>query len=226
VIGTDATVHRSPIIMARTKTSSIRLSPDDQLQPYLLEPTGPLSWPDIFSNDHPVEVEVGCGKGLFLVSAAGNCPRCNFFGIEIAHKFARFTAAQLARHSLINARVAKADAQRVLTEWITDASVAVVHVYFPDPWWKRRHRKRRIFTDSFLIQVVRVLVPGGQLRFATDVSDYFDEILRRIESQPALIAAELPDEHPPQHDLDYLTNFERKYRKVGKPVYRAGYVKS
>ena len=108
---------------------------------------------------------------------------------------------------------------------VAHASVAALHVYFPDPWWKRRHKRRRIFTDSFLNQVVRVLISGGELRLATDVPDYFDEIEHRIESQPALTPAELPAEHPPQHDLDYLTNFERKYRKVGKPVFRACYAK-
>ena len=211
--------------MGRTKTSLTRLPPEDQLQPYVLEPTGPLLWQEIFGNGQPVEVEVGCGKGLFLISSAAQFPTRNFLGIEIANKFARFTAARLAKHSLTNARVAHADARRVLTEWIADSSVSALHVYFPDPWWKRRHKKRRIFTDSFLTQVVRVLVSGGQLRFAMDVPEYFDETNRRIESQPALIPAELPAEHPPQHDLDYLTNFERKYRKVGKSVFRACYAK-
>jgi tRNA (guanine-N7-)-methyltransferase len=211
--------------MARTKTSSTRIPPDEQLQPYLLAPTGPLSWPAVFGNEHPVEVEVGCGKGLFLISAAGNFPKRNFFGIEIAGKFARFTAARLAQNSLTNARVAHADARRVLTEWIAASSVAAVHVYFPDPWWKRRHKKRRIFTDSFLTQVIRVLVSGGELRIATDVPDYFDEIIRRVAAQPALAPTPLPVEHSLELGVDYLTNFERKYRKVGKTVFRACYTK-
>jgi tRNA (guanine-N7-)-methyltransferase len=211
--------------MARTKTSTTRIPPDEQLQRYLLVPTGPLAWLAIFGNENPVEVEVGCGKGLFLVSAAGSFPKRNFFGIEIAGKFAGFTAARLAQNSLTNARVAHADARRVLTEWTADSSVTAMHIYFPDPWWKRRHKKRRIFTDSFLTQVIRVLIPGGELRLATDVPDYFEEICLRIQLHPALTAAPLPVDQSPPRELECLTNFERKYRKVGKPVFRASYIK-
>ncbi len=211
--------------MSRTKTSSARLPPPLELSTFLLEPTAPLDWHRVFGNDNPVEVEVGCGKGLFLISAATQFPKRNFFGIELAAKFAQFTAAQLAKHSLTNARVARADARRVATERIADSSVAALHVYFPDPWWKRRHKKRRIFTDSFLTQVVRVLKPGGELRLATDVPDYFDEISRRIAAQSGLIPAPFQPDQPQQQDTDYLTNFERKYLKAGKSVFRACFIK-
>lgn len=212
--------------MGRTKTSPTRLPPDDQLQPYLLKPTGLLSWPAIFGNDQPVEVEVGCGKGLFLVSAATQFPKRNFFGIEIAHKFARFTAARLAKQSLSNARVAQADARRVLTEWIADASVAALHVYFPDPWWKRRHKKRRIFNEGFVAQAARVLRQDGELRIASDVEEYYKKIEGLIGQHSAFEPLERILDPNPQQDFDDLTNFERKYLKLGKQIFRATYRKS
>ena len=211
--------------MGRTKTSSGRLPREDELQPYLLEPTGPISWQDLFGNDHPVEVEVGSGKGLFLISAATQFPKRNFFGIEIARKFARFTAGRLAKRSLANARIAQADARRVLTEWLPVASVAALHVYFPDTWWKRRHKKRRIFTESFVTQISRVLVPHGELHVASDVEEYFREIEQLLNRHAAFSRAESARARHAEHDLDYLTNFERKYRKVGKLIYRSHFVR-
>ncbi len=209
--------------MGSTKTSSGRLPPEHELQPYLLEPTGPISWQNLFGNENPVEIEVGSGKGLFLISAATQFPRRNFFGIEIARKFARFTAGRLAKRSLSNARIAYADARRVLTEWVPDSSVAAVHVYFPDPWWKRRHKKRRIFTESFVSHIIRVLAPQGELRVASDVEEYFRRIETVIASHTGLTRLESPMECDPAHDFNYLTNFERKYRKAGKPIWRANY---
>lgn len=187
----------------------------------LLEPTGPVHWPDLFANDRQVEVEVGCGKGLFLVSAATERPDSNFFGIEMSHKYAQFAADRVARRRLENVRVARADARRVLAEWIAHGSVSAVHVYFPDPWWKRRHKKRRVFTESFVAHVARVLRAGGELHVASDVGEYFALIRGLVQGHRSFVPCDTPGEHVPAHDLDYLTNFERKYRKEGKPIFRA-----
>ena len=100
-----------------------------------------------------------------------------------------------------------------------------VHVYFPDPWWKTRHRKRLLFTPEFAVLVIRVLRPGGVLHFATDVADYFAMVTGLLKQVPEFIPLPPPAEHAPEHDLDYMTNFERKFRKQGKPIYRAEYEK-
>ena len=211
--------------MGRTKTSAGGLPPESELLPFWVEPAGPLKWAEVFGNTRPVEVEVGSGKGLFLVSAATQFSNRNFLGIEISPKFARFTAARLSKSSLSNARIVCGDARRMFTEWIGDASVAAVHVYFPDPWWKRRHKKRRIFTESFLGHAERILEPGGQLRVASDVEEYFEAIRELVGKNPAFvpIETELPGE--PENESNYLTNFERKYRKSGRQVFKAYFQK-
>lgn len=209
--------------MSRTKTSSVTLPPAADLAAYLLEPAGPIDWRELFGNDHSVQVEVGCGKGLFLITAAAASPKTNFFGIEIARKFAAFTAARLARDSLTNARIARADARRLLAEFIAPESVSVLHVYFPDPWWKRRHKKRRLVDDHFIEQAARVLHPAGELRVASDVEEYFHVIDQVVARHAAFRRIEWPTESELAGEAESLTNFERKYRQVGKPIYRAAF---
>jgi tRNA (guanine-N7-)-methyltransferase len=207
--------------MAQRKRSAIELKVDAAADPYLLDPAGPLDWPALFGNSNGVEIEVGSGKGLFLITAAAERPKTNFLGIEIARKYAAFIADRALRRGLTNVRVACADARRVLSEGVAASSVQAVHVYFPDPWWKRRHKKRRVFTDAFVRDAARVLVPGGELRLASDVEEYFQLMCELVTASGSFTPKELPLDREPQHDLDYLTNFERKYRKQGRPVFRA-----
>jgi tRNA (guanine-N7-)-methyltransferase len=101
--------------------------------------------------------------------------------------------------------------------------VAAVHVYFPDPWWKKRHKKRRVFTPEFAADVARVLRPGGRLHIATDVEEYFGVMTGIVRAMPAFreLAAEVST--APVGEADYRTNFERKARLAGTPVWRAVY---
>ncbi|MEX0938372.1 MAG: tRNA (guanosine(46)-N7)-methyltransferase TrmB [Pirellulales bacterium] len=179
----------------------------------------------LFNRPAPLEVEVGSGKGLFMLRAAQQFPEHNFLGIEIAHKYARFAAARLAKHEIANAAMVQGDAQRVFREVLPDESLAAVHVYFPDPWWKKRHHKRRIMNDAFLGQVQRVLLPDGRLHFWTDVGDYFEESLARIAVVTSLAGPFPVDAAPAEHTLDYRTHFERRMRLANLPVYRSEFRK-
>ncbi|MBI1915218.1 MAG: tRNA (guanosine(46)-N7)-methyltransferase TrmB [Planctomycetes bacterium] len=206
--------------------------PLEDLQPYLLplpvspRPDAPppcYDWAQVFGNSQPVEIEVGFGKGLFLLNAAAAHPGINFVGVEIERKYQLFAATRMAKRSLNNVRLACADARDFLRQRVADASVQTVHVYFPDPWWKKRHHKRRVFTEDFARQCMRILSVGGRLQVATDVEDYYQLITEVLAQVEGLCPLSPPEEHEPAHDFDYLTNFERKFRKKGKTIFRATY---
>src|SRR5262249_29784621 len=163
------------------------------------------------------------GKGLFLLNAGAARPDVNFLGVEIERKYQFLTATRLARRGLRNVRVLCADARRLFRDYVPAASVQAVHIYFPDPWWKKRHHKRRVFNEDFADQCARILVPRGRLHLATDVEEYFQLSMAMLAAMPAFRTLPSPAVAEPQHEQDYLTNFERKYRKEGRPVYRAIY---
>jgi tRNA (guanine-N7-)-methyltransferase len=182
-----------------------------------------LDWRALFGNDHPVELEVGSGKGLFLVNAATAKPGHNFVGVELAKKYAKRAAERVARKNLTNVRVIPGDARLFLARSVPPESLRSVHVYFPDPWWKARHKKRRVFAEPLVADIERTLVPEGDLHVATDVEEYFGVILDLLAGHPRFRQAPPPQPKDPEHDLDYLTNFERKYRLEGRPIWRAHY---
>ena len=179
----------------------------------------------LFGRHAPLEVELGSGKGLFLQNAAINQPDHNFLGVEVAHKYAHFTAARLAKRNLNNAISVDGDGLRMFRELLPDDSLAAVHVYFPDPWWKKRHHKRRVLNETFLADVVRTLKSQGRLHFWTDVKEYYDATLKLIAQQTPLVGPLGVPQQTAEHDLDYRTHFERRTRLNEAPVYRSQFVK-
>jgi tRNA (guanine-N7-)-methyltransferase len=189
------------------------------------EPVAAIDWQSMFGNANPVELEVGFGKGLFLVRSAQENPNVNYFGIEIVRKYQLIAATRIIQLGLKNVKVAADDAKPYLSQAIPEGSLQAVHVYFPDPWWKNRHQKKKLFTEDFARSVARVLKPNGVLYFVSDVKDYFD-MVREILAEIPIFVEELPQEAlPGTHDLDYLTHFERKFRIEGRPIYRSKYLR-
>ena len=206
-----------------------KIDPSLDLSKHLLEfeqLKRPWSAAAIFGRVAPLEIEVGSGKGLFLRNAARSRPDVDFLGIEIAHKYARFAAAGLAKAGLSNGRVLSGDGMRIFAELIPEAALAAVHVYFPDPWWKKRHRKRRVMNETFLGHVERTLLPGGALHFWTDVEEYFQATLELLAAHARLSGPIAVPETPAEHDLAYRTHFERRMRLASEPVYRAEFRKA
>lgn len=187
----------------------------------------PNPWNDtaLFGRSAPLEVEVGSGKGLFMASAAAAHPERNFLGLEIAARYAEYAAARLAKKGLTNAVMMSGDALRVFRELLPDSSLAAVHVYFPDPWWKARHRKRRVMNEALVADIERTLQPGGELHFWTDVEEYFQTTLELLAAKSRLEGPLPVPEKPPEHDLDYRTHFERRMRLHHEAVYRSLYRK-
>jgi tRNA (guanine-N7-)-methyltransferase len=206
-----------------------RIDPSLDLSRHLKSLDGlPRPWDEaaLFGRHAPLEVEVGSGKGLFLLAASQAHPERNYLGIEIVERYAAFCASRLMKRNITNAVVAAADAGRVFAELLPEASLDAVHVYFPDPWWKSRHKKRRVMNPRFARHIERTLRPGGRLHFWTDVEEYFVSTLEML-AQETRLSGPLPVvEQPAEHDLDYRTNFERRVRQLGKPVYRAEFTKA
>jgi tRNA (guanine-N7-)-methyltransferase len=180
----------------------------------------------LFGRDAPLEVEVGSGKGLFIESAAIANPAHNFFGVEIATKYARFAAARLAKHNLSNAVMLHGDGQRLFAELLPDDCLTAVHVYFPDPWWKKRHHKRLLMNERFVQLIQRKLERGGALHYWTDVEERYHETLELLGTHTQLVGPIEVAELTPQHDLDYRTHFERRMRLNALAVYRAEFRRS
>ncbi|MBM79993.1 MAG: tRNA (guanosine(46)-N7)-methyltransferase TrmB [Planctomycetaceae bacterium] len=198
-------------------------APTVDLRPYFqtLDDLSPsIDWDEMFEKDQPIELDVGCGRGLFLFTASTTRLDTNFVGIELDYREGRRAAKRLAKLEQPNGRVLGGDAREALGKMIEPASVSAVHFYFPDPWWKKKHKRRRLFTDQFANMIARVLKPGGHLHSWTDVEDYFGVIQALMDHHADFVTLDPPDERDPEHDMDYQTSFERKKRKEGFPIYR------
>jgi tRNA (guanine-N7-)-methyltransferase len=184
-------------------------------------PTPPINWEQLFGNTNPVEIEVGMGKGLFLLTSATGRPDTNFFGIEIVRKYQLYATSRFAVRELRNVKTVCADAGWIFKQFVPTASVSAVHVYFPDPWWKARHKKRRVFTSGFAAEAARILRVGGRLLIATDVEEYFGVMTGIVRAMPAFQEVRAETSRGTVEEAGYQTNFERKARQKGTPVWRA-----
>ncbi len=173
----------------------------------------PLHWAEVFGFEpQGIEIEVGSGKGLFLRQQAAASPETGFLGVERAGKWLRLSAERVARDGRMNIRLIRADAFDLLARWAPAGSVTAIHVYFPDPWPKKRHAKRRLLGRPLFDLSARVLGPGGILAIATDVLPYFEEAR-------ATLAAHLCFEETPvteQGRESVRTNYAIKYEREGR----------
>ena len=192
--------------------------PSVSLKPENLD--GKIDFVRVFGRACPVHIEVGAGKGTFLLNQARAHPDNNFLGIEWARKYYRFAVDRIGRWGLTNVRIIRTDAAAFLADFIPDNSVDCFHIYFPDPWPKKRHHKRRFICPANLEHLVRCLRIGGQLKIATDHADYFEQIKTVLTAWNEKL-----------QEIDFLptagaeasewvgTNFERKYLKDQRPIY-------
>jgi tRNA (guanine-N7-)-methyltransferase len=169
---------------------------------------------ELFGCGAPLHVDLGCGDGSFLCEMAHQFPKTNFLGIERLTK--RVEKVRRKAEKIDNVRVLRADSLFAVRYLLPESSVETFYLLFPDPWPKRRHQLRRIFTRDFLDAIAIALQQRGVLRVATDQLDYFQQVERL--SQGHLQFQVAPQSSDPA--VLPVTKFERKFREQGAPIYR------
>ncbi len=181
--------------------------------------SAPLHWLEIFGREAPVELEIGCGNGRFLSLHAPLHKEINFFAIEIAAKYALLAARRMDKREVGNVRVSAAEANEFLERWVAPGSLQAMHIYFSDPWPKRRHARRRLFQYSFLNRVARAVRENGMVYIRTDVDWYFADILTLFVEHPLYEMLTFGEQTEfPQDDL-LMTGFESKALRQGRRVF-------
>lgn len=181
---------------------------------------GKTDFAHIFGRSGAVHIEIGTGKAAFLLNEARAEPDANFFGIERARRYFRYAVDRIGRWGLTNVRIMRTDAVLFLTDFVPDDSVDCFHIYFPDPWPKKRHHKRRFLCPANLGQLIRTLKIDGQLKIATDHAEYFEVIKGLIAAENNRLE-EIEFVRPAGTEIGEWvgTNFERKYLKQNIPIY-------
>jgi tRNA (guanine-N7-)-methyltransferase len=192
--------------LAPLPASEIELVPGNYFA--LLDPA------TVFSRPAPLEVDLGCGNGAFLVAMAEKYPERNFLGIERLEGRVRSACGRASRHNVRNLRVLRVETSYAVEYLLPAGSIAAAHLLFPDPWPKKRHEQRRIVTKDFLAAVHRLLVPDGSFRIATDRADYF-AVIRELIAHSAFL-----EEPATQEEAFPLTTFEKRFLADGAPIYR------
>ena len=193
---------------------------DEQLPPWQDGAIDLKAWFGADAAARPLELEIGSGKGTFLVQQAAQAPDVNYLGLEYARSYWQHAADRCRRHGLDNVKLVRAEADFFVRNYVMPCSLRQVHVYFPDPWPKKRHHKRRFICEGNVDQIHRVLKTGGHLKIATDHADYFEHMqtvlrgygsrFREIEFRPTAGA----------RGGEWVgTNFERKYLKEERCVF-------
>jgi len=187
---------------------------------------GAVDWQSVFGNDLPVELELGSGKGRFIIRSALQFPEKNFFGVERAAKFFHIMKQRICDSAALNIRILKADADDFIRNYVAPGSVAACHIYFPDPWPKTRHRKRRLINPGFLQAVKEALAVNGTVFFATDYADYFKVMVASAASTAGLEEVYRTTIQPVEAEAEEAaTHYERKYLMQGRPIYKGAYKK-
>jgi tRNA (guanine-N7-)-methyltransferase len=170
-----------------------------------------------FGRSAPLIVEIGFGMGQATADIAAAQPDVNFLGLEVHEPGVGALLKRIGEDGLNNVRIVQHDAVEVLQHMIAPASLTAVHVFFPDPWHKKRHHKRRLIQPPFVALLASRLLPGGMLHCATDWQPYADQMLEVLRAEPLL--QNTADGFAPKPDYRPLTKFEARGLKLGHGVW-------
>ncbi|HEY6871218.1 MAG TPA: tRNA (guanosine(46)-N7)-methyltransferase TrmB [Geobacteraceae bacterium] len=186
----------------------------------------PADWPAVFDNDRPLALEIGCGIGDFIVKTAADHPDRNFIAIDFYNKGCYKTCRRIDAAGLANVRVLREEARQFIVERIPKGSLAAVYINCPDPWPKKKHRKRRLVNRQFLEFLAEYLAPGADFFFATDFDDYGLDVAGMMPGVAGFENRLAPDLY--RHELAgyHLSKYMRKFMAEGKRIYFVHYRKN
>ena len=186
-----------------------------------------LSLEAVFGNGNPIEIEIGSGKGRFIISSSRDNPGINYIGIERAYKFFSLMKERAQKARPGNLRLLRTEADYFIAAYVPPESVQAFHIYFPDPWPKTKHRRRRIVNPDFFDILRDRLAPGGCINLATDFAEYFKVMLKTGRGCAGLVEIYSRTIDPEGVDPESgATHYERKYLMHGRTIYRAAYKKT
>jgi tRNA (guanine-N7-)-methyltransferase len=198
--------------MSETAASSLILQPASYIEK--------LDWKRVFAREQPVEVELGSGDGSFLAQYAKLHPERNFLGVERLLGRLRKLNKKAVRAGLTNVALLRLEASYVMEFMIPAGSIEALHIYFPDPWPKRKHRKNRLINERFTEVAFKTLKTNGIVYVRTDDLDYFEQMVRVFNGNKNFRPMETPTEL-----AEVITDFERNFRARGVATNRAAYQK-
>lgn len=210
--------------LPRTKNAE-RSLPTRDITPYTLEAipedvTRLYDLRAVFGNDHPVEIELGIGKGRFLIEQAMARPQVNFIGTEWANRYYLLVAERVAGRKLANVRLLRDDSVHFMAATLPEASISALYIFFPDPWPKTRHNKRRMVQPPFVRHCARVLKDNAPVHLATDHEDYALQMEACFsDDADFVLVSRMIGEAAPEG----VTNWERKFRAQGKVIHKWEY---
>ncbi len=191
----------------------------DELGPRFVVPYTPnvIDWDAIFGRSAPRVLEIGFGMGATTAEIAATRPGDDFIGVEVHEPGVGALLKLIGKQELGSIRILQHDAVEVLEHMIPPASLDGVHIYFPDPWHKARHHKRRLIQPKFVAQLVSHIKPGGYMHLATDWQNYAEQMLEVLSEEPAL--ENTADGYAPRPDFRPVTKFEKRGLRLGHGVW-------
>jgi tRNA (guanine-N7-)-methyltransferase len=200
-------------------TAGQKLALESHWETYCLAPQNAIDFNQIFGRQAPLIVEIGFGNGSSLADMAAANPHINYLGLEVHKPGVGHLMMLLAEKDIKNVRIYHHDAIEILEQKIPDHSLAGVHLFFPDPWQKRRHHKRRIVRPSFVELLTKKLMPGGYFHAATDWQHYAKDMLEILSTGSGLCNNSPDNTYCPRPDYRPLTKFENRGLALGHGVW-------
>lgn len=184
--------------------------------PHLIDARG---WTQIFDNDNPLVLEIGCGMGETTAKIAAQNPQTNYIGVEVFTAGVGALLKRIEEYGLNNLRVIQHDAVEVVRDMLPEQILSGIHVFFPDPWPKARHHKRRLIQPPFVHELTRRLHTGGYFHCATDWENYAEQMLAVLRAEPLLTNSAAEGRFIPRPAHRPLTKYEQRGNRLGHGVW-------